>query len=119
MPDSNTTHADTTKAPPEDEGSAGEMAQQSLHALREPHRVPVGKSGEQDIATLPRPPGRPRGSKIKAKDQRKPRSIRLNDSRWGKLQRLGSAWLEGAIDRAKEPATPETLTDSKFEKAGL
>jgi len=116
---SNTTHADTTKAPPDDVDSAGGVAQQSLQALMEPHRVPVENPHEQDIATLPRLPGRPRGSKIKAKDQRKPRSIRLNDSRWGKLQRLGSAWLEGAIDRAKEPATPETLTDSNFEKAGL
>lgn len=118
MADSSTTRADTTKAPP-DEGSAGDLAPQSQQALQEPHRVPVGSLSEQDTAPLPRPPGRPRGSRIKAKDQRKPRSIRLNDSRWLKLQRLGSAWLEGAIDRAKEPAAPETLTDSQFEKAGL
>lgn len=34
----------------------------------------------------------------------KPRSVRLDDARWSKLQRLGRQWLEAAIDRAKEPA---------------
>lgn len=33
----------------------------------------------------------------------KPRSIRLNDARWEKLKRLGTAWLEARIDKAKEP----------------
>lgn len=36
------------------------------------------------------------------------RSVRLDDARWAKLQRLGRAWLERAIDRAKvaEATTP-------------
>lgn len=29
------------------------------------------------------------------------RSVRLDDARWAKLQRLGREWLERAIDRAK------------------
>jgi hypothetical protein len=29
------------------------------------------------------------------------RSIRLDDERWAKFQRLGRSWLERAIDRAK------------------
>jgi hypothetical protein len=32
----------------------------------------------------------------------KPRSIRLDDERWLKLQRLGREWLERQIDRARE-----------------
>jgi uncharacterized protein (DUF4415 family) len=31
----------------------------------------------------------------------KPRSIRLDDDRWAKLQALGREWLERQIDRAK------------------
>lgn len=37
-------------------------------------------------------------------DQRsdvRPRSVRLDDARWHKLQQLGREWLERAIDRAK------------------
>jgi hypothetical protein len=30
-------------------------------------------------------------------------SIRLTPDRWAKLRRLGTAWLNKAIDRAKEP----------------
>lgn len=33
----------------------------------------------------------------------KPRSIRLDDARWEKLQALGREWLERQIDRAKLP----------------
>ena len=62
--------------------------------------------------------GRPPGSKIKEEDQRKTRSVRLDELRWKKLQRLGSSWLENAIDRAKEPKT-ETTPDSQFKKAEL
>jgi len=32
----------------------------------------------------------------------KPHAVRLTDSRWEKLKRLGSGWLNRAIDRAKE-----------------
>jgi len=31
----------------------------------------------------------------------KPRSIRLDDARWEKLQALGREWLEKAIDKAR------------------
>jgi hypothetical protein len=47
-----------------------------------------------------RPPGRP---PLPPEDHTKPRSVRLNDARWLKLKRLGTGWLEKAIDRAKEP----------------
>jgi len=30
-----------------------------------------------------------------------PRTIRLNEERWGKLKLLGRDWLEAVIDRAK------------------
>lgn len=46
--------------------------------------------------------GRPPGTSAPPEEQRKPRSVRLNDSRWAKLQRLGADWLESAIDRARE-----------------
>jgi hypothetical protein len=36
-------------------------------------------------------------------EQTSPRTVRLNDERAEKLKRLGRAWLEKAIDRAKEP----------------
>lgn len=47
--------------------------------------------------------GRPVGTGAPPDQQRKPRSVRLNDERWSKLQRLGAGWLEAAIDRAREP----------------
>jgi hypothetical protein len=47
--------------------------------------------------------GRPPGTVTPPEEQRKVRSIRLNDARWCKLQQLGPAWLEKAIDRAKSP----------------
>lgn len=54
----------------------------------------------------PKRRGRPPGSggpRLAPEDATKPRSVRLNDARWAKLKRLGSDWLEGAIDRAREP----------------
>ena len=42
-------------------------------------------------------------------EQTKPRSVRLNDERWEKLKRLGSAWLNKAIDRAKEPSASSRI----------
>ena len=44
--------------------------------------------------------GRPPGSSIPPELQRKPRSVRLDAARWAKLQSLGVAWLENAIDNA-------------------
>lgn len=52
---------------------------------------------EQQPKRLGRPPLPP--------EQRKTtpvRSIRIDDERWAKLQRLGREWLERAIDRARE-----------------
>jgi hypothetical protein len=40
-------------------------------------------------------------------EQTKPRSVRLNDTRWDKLKALnsnGSDWLNRAIDKAKIPS---------------
>lgn len=54
----------------------------------------------------PRRPGRPVGSggpRLSPEDATRPRSMRLNDARWAKLQSLGREWLEKAIDSAKMP----------------
>jgi hypothetical protein len=49
----------------------------------------------------PRPQGRPA---LPPEEATKPRSIRLNDTRWEKLKRLiKDGWLNKAIDKAKEP----------------
>lgn len=52
---------------------------------------------------LKRKLGRPPGSNIPPEKKRKPRSMRLDDARWLKLQALGGAWLDKAIDDAKYP----------------
>lgn len=44
--------------------------------------------------------GRPVGTGAPPEEQRKPRSVRLNDARWEKLKSLGADWLERAIDEA-------------------
>lgn len=75
-----------------------------------------GTSGSSGATFTSRTPGRPPGTKIKDEDQRKTRSVRLDESRWRKLQRLGSGWLEHAIDMAEEP-NPETTPDSQYKKA--
>ena len=59
--------------------------------------------------TSPKRRGRPPGSggpRLAPEDATKPRSVRLNEARWEKLQRLGRDWLEVAIDRAREPGRP-------------
>jgi hypothetical protein len=48
----------------------------------------------------PRAPGRPA---LPADEKAVVGSIRLTSARWGKLRRLGMAWLGKAIDRAREP----------------
>lgn len=49
--------------------------------------------------------GRGQGRKaLPAEEATKPRSVRLNDARWDKLKRLGMAWLEKQVDKAKEPS---------------
>ena len=55
-------------------------------------------------AEQPKKMGRPAGPALPPEQQTKPRSVRLTDARWAKLKRLGSDWLSGAIDRAKEQA---------------
>lgn len=60
-----------------------------------------------DAPEQPKRRGRPPGTggrRLAPEDATKPRSVRLTDARWEKLKRLGSDWLAGAIDRAKEPA---------------
>lgn len=44
--------------------------------------------------------GRPPGSRTPPEKRRKPRSVRLTDDRWEKLQALGPVWLARAIDEA-------------------
>jgi len=39
-------------------------------------------------------------------EQTKPRSMRLTDARWDKLKKLGSEWLNRAIDKSKLPDKP-------------
>lgn len=56
--------------------------------------------------------GRPPGSGAPPEQQRNPRSVRLNDARWAKLQRLGAEWLESAIDRAREPGIVHANPDA-------
>lgn len=56
-----------------------------------------------DQTAAPRSPGRPIGTGASVEKQRKPRSVRLADFEWAKLQRLGSTWLSTQINQAKEP----------------
>jgi hypothetical protein len=37
---------------------------------------------------------------LTAEQQTRPRSVRLDDARWAKLQALGSEWLRAQIDAA-------------------
>lgn len=50
-----------------------------------------------------KPMGRPVGTAAPPEDRRKPRAVRLKLRHWEKLRRLGSEWLEGAIESAPEP----------------
>jgi uncharacterized protein (DUF4415 family) len=85
--------------------------------LRAARWVEDQRAASGTLATC-RTPGRPPGSKLRNEDQRKTRSVRLDESRWRKLQRLGSGWLEHAIDMATEPNS-ETTQDLQFKKADL
>ena len=51
-------------------------------------------------ATTPKRPGRP---PLPPEEKAIVTTIRLTPARKAKLQRLGSAWLGKAIDRAREP----------------
>lgn len=71
-------------------------------------------AGTSDTAKRSVRMGRPPGSGAPIGERRKPRSIRLNDPRWAKLQRLGSAWLERMIDAASESSArsnPKKMRD--------
>lgn len=70
----------------------------------EPSRAELGRGYRDGFAGQPPQPriGRPPLDPAERSDA-KPRSIRLGDERWQKLQRLGRAWLERQIDRAKLP----------------
>jgi hypothetical protein len=59
-----------------------------------------GFAGKEPVPRMGRPPlpaDTPRSEK-------RVRSVRLADEHWEKLKRLGTDWLEQAIERAKEPA---------------
>lgn len=59
------------------------------------------------MTTQPKRRGRPPGStgpRLSPEDATQPRSMRLNDARWEKLQRLGRDWLEREIDLARDPS---------------
>lgn len=58
-----------------------------------------------------RPPGSS-GPRLSPENATQPRSMRLNDARWAKLQRLGRDWLERAIDDAQEPTPDNPTKDS-------
>lgn len=60
-----------------------------------PNRSRAADPGE------PKKLGRPVGSGLPPEQQTKPRSIRLDDARWAKLQALGRDWLERKIDAAR------------------
>jgi uncharacterized protein (DUF4415 family) len=64
------------------------------------HLMTDAEIAAAERAEQKRPPGRP---PLPPEEHTKPRSVRLNDARWEKLKRLGTGWLERAIDRAKEP----------------
>lgn len=64
-------------------------------------------------AASPRRRGRPEGSggpRLSPDEATKPRSMRLNDTRWARLQALGREWLERQIDRAKSGAAPAEVS---------
>lgn len=52
--------------------------------------------------------GRP---ELPAGEKTQPRSIRLNDVRWAKLQRLGRRWLEQMIDQADDASATAGAQD--------
>lgn len=56
--------------------------------------------------TKPKRRGRPASP---PEDQRKPRSIRLNDAHWKRLMDLGTEWLEFQLDCA--PPGTEWMKD--------
>ena len=63
-------------------------------------------TAEQAVTAEPKRRGRPpgvAGPRLPADQQTKPRSVRLNDTRWDRLKLLGSDWLESAIDKAHLP----------------
>lgn len=52
--------------------------------------------------------GRPLGSGLPPEKRRRQRSIRITDDRWAKLQNLGMAWLDQAIDDATDAKDQQT-----------
>lgn len=60
-----------------------------------------GRPSEAAPAEQPKRMGRPPGTGRPPEARTKPRSVRLTDARWAKLQLLGSAWLAAQIDRAE------------------
>jgi len=75
------------------------------HDLRAARQDEYGR-GYRDGLTGDEPSplmGRPPLSADEPRSDKRPRSVRLDGERWEKLRRLGTEWLERAIDRAREP----------------
>lgn len=58
-------------------------------------------SKEFNVGDKPKRRGRPPLPPDAVRSDKRPRTIRLSDKHWGKLQQLGTHWLEQAIDHAK------------------
>lgn len=58
-----------------------------------------GLTGQEPTPLVGRPL-LPAGASCRDK---RPRTVRLDDEHWEKLRRLGTDWLERAMDRAREP----------------
>ena len=88
-------------------GSAEEHEKFMGFGLNGDYREEMGRGYRDGFAgKAPEPKiGRP---ELPPEEKTRPRSMRLNDERWDKLQRLGREWLERAIDRAKVPGEDET-----------
>lgn len=58
-------------------------------------KKPITGAGSEEKPKLGRP-------ELPVDEKTYPRSVRLNDARWAKLQRLKREWLEKMIDQEKD-----------------
>ena len=84
-------------------GTAEEHALWSRLGLDGDTREELGRGYRDGLAgTDPAPLiGRPPLPADAPRSDKRPRSVRLGDGHWAKLQQLGTEWLERQIDRAK------------------
>lgn len=88
------------------EQQAAELAASGIRCAIHWHRSTDGQSGywgPRGVSVQPQwfsPRGRPKAGPDH-EPPTKPRSIRLDDDRWEKLQALGREWLERQIDKEK------------------